>query len=79
MSSYFPCFHYLQTNLFHRDEEVFDSLLAYAAYTDFALKAMIGEAELLVFTSLQLPGKLQSKSKYNYLCRRIIMLFCFFM
>ncbi|KAL8059458.1 hypothetical protein ABFS82_03G087900 [Erythranthe guttata] len=41
-----------------RDEDVFDSLLSYAIYTDFALKAMIGDAELLIFTSVQLPGKL---------------------
>ncbi|KAK6132429.1 hypothetical protein DH2020_033826 [Rehmannia glutinosa] len=41
-----------------RDEEVFDSLLRYAICSDFALKAMIDRAELLIFTSIQLPEKL---------------------
>ncbi|KAI3464640.1 hypothetical protein Pfo_021303 [Paulownia fortunei] len=41
-----------------RDEEVLDSLLTYAICTDIALKAMIGKAELLIFTSLQLPQRL---------------------
>ncbi|XP_047964288.1 uncharacterized protein LOC125208675 isoform X4 [Salvia hispanica] len=38
-----------------RDEEVLDNLVTHAICTDFALKSMIGEAELLIFTSVQLP------------------------
>ncbi|XP_042036969.1 uncharacterized protein LOC121783005 isoform X1 [Salvia splendens] len=38
-----------------RDEEVLDNLVAHAICTDFALRSMIGEAELLLFTSVQLP------------------------
>ncbi|XP_057795514.1 uncharacterized protein LOC131011728 isoform X3 [Salvia miltiorrhiza] len=41
-----------------RDEEVLDNLVTHAICTDFALKSMIGEAELLIFTSLQLPQNL---------------------
>lgn len=42
-----------------RDEEVLDNLMTHAICTDVALKSMIGEAELLIFTSLQLPRNLQ--------------------
>ncbi|KAL8515157.1 hypothetical protein ACS0TY_014025 [Phlomoides rotata] len=38
-----------------RDEDVLDNLLTHTINADFALKSMIGEAELLIFTSLQLP------------------------
>ncbi|KAG8378129.1 hypothetical protein BUALT_Bualt08G0106000 [Buddleja alternifolia] len=41
-----------------RDEEVLDSLMSDAICNDFALKAMVGKSELLIFTSLQLPQKL---------------------
>ncbi|KAG6390486.1 hypothetical protein SASPL_148221 [Salvia splendens] len=45
-----------------RDEEVLDNLVTHAICTDFALKSMIGEAELLIFTSVQLPqNRLQEK------------------
>ncbi|PIM97864.1 hypothetical protein CDL12_29662 [Handroanthus impetiginosus] len=43
-----------------RDEERFESLLTDAMYTDVALKATIGKAKLLIFTSLQLPQKLHA-------------------
>lgn len=38
-----------------RDEDVLDNLLTHTINADFALKSMIGETELLIFTSLQLP------------------------
>ncbi|KAL0285111.1 UNVERIFIED_CONTAM: hypothetical protein Scaly_2828800 [Sesamum calycinum] len=41
-----------------RGEEILDCLLNDAICTDFALKGMIGKAELLIFSSLQLPEKL---------------------
>ncbi|KAH6824086.1 hypothetical protein C2S53_004052 [Perilla frutescens var. hirtella] len=41
-----------------RDEEILDNLVTHAICTDFALKSTIGEAELLIFTSLQLPQNL---------------------
>ncbi|KAL6524987.1 hypothetical protein OROMI_030580 [Orobanche minor] len=50
-----------------RDEEVFGRLLTYAICGDFALKAMIGKAELLIFTSLQLPVKLHRIQGKPYL------------
>ncbi|GER37675.1 E4/E8 binding protein-1 [Striga asiatica] len=50
-----------------RDEEVFNNMLTYAMCGDFALKATIGKAELLVFTSIQLPGKLHRLQGNPYL------------
>ncbi|KAL0438209.1 UNVERIFIED_CONTAM: hypothetical protein Slati_2303900 [Sesamum latifolium] len=41
-----------------RGQEILDCLLNDAICTDFALKGMIGKAELLIFSSLQLPEKL---------------------
>ncbi|GFP97811.1 hypothetical protein PHJA_001925200 [Phtheirospermum japonicum] len=35
------------------------SLVTYAICGDFGLKATIGKAEILIFTSIQLPGKIQ--------------------
>lgn len=75
--SYFHCcFPYLHATCFSRDEELLDNLLSHAICTDFALKTMIGKAELLIFTSLHLPGNIHSESKTNYTYR--IMLFFFF-
>ncbi|KAL0360346.1 UNVERIFIED_CONTAM: hypothetical protein Sradi_3719100 [Sesamum radiatum] len=41
-----------------RGQEILDCLLNDAICTDFALKGMIGKAELLIFSSLRLPEKL---------------------
>lgn len=50
-----------------RDEEVFGSLVNEAIYTDFAFRAIIGETELLIFTSVQLPKKLHRFLGKHYL------------
>lgn len=57
------CFPYLHSECLHRDENVLDNLLTHTINADFALKSMIGEAELLIFTSLQLPQNFHSESK----------------
>lgn len=62
--SFFPLLFPLFTcKVLCRDEEVLDNLVNHVICTDFALKSMIGEAELLIFTSLQLPQNLHSESK----------------
>lgn len=48
--------------MLRRDEEVLDNLVTHAICTDFALRSMIGEAELLIFTSVQLPQNCHSES-----------------
>ncbi|KAL0314431.1 UNVERIFIED_CONTAM: hypothetical protein Sangu_2287500 [Sesamum angustifolium] len=45
-----------------RGEEILDCLLNDAICTDFALKGMIGKAELLIFSSLQLPENLHRET-----------------
>lgn len=46
----------------YRDEGHLDKLISEAIYTDYAFQAMIGETELLVFTSIHLPKNLHSES-----------------
>lgn len=65
-------FPYLHSKCFRRDEGVLDNLLTHTINADFALKSMIGEAELLIFTSLQLPQNFHSESKTS--CIQRIML-----
>ncbi|XP_051139497.1 uncharacterized protein LOC127257174 isoform X2 [Andrographis paniculata] len=50
-----------------RDGELLDSVIAEAVYSDFAFRAMIGETELLIFTSVQLPKKLHRLLGKHYL------------
>ncbi|KAL3638906.1 hypothetical protein CASFOL_016813 [Castilleja foliolosa] len=50
-----------------RDEQVFDSLVTYASCSDLALKATIGRAEILIFTSIQLPVNIQRFHGKHYL------------
>ncbi|GER47864.1 E4/E8 binding protein-1 [Striga asiatica] len=49
------------------DEGVFSNLLTYAMCGDYALKATIGKAELLIFASIQLPEKLHRFQGKPYL------------
>ncbi|XP_009769951.1 uncharacterized protein LOC107767101 isoform X1 [Nicotiana tabacum] len=50
-----------------RDDQVFDNLLYNLRHYDFALKALVGDSELLIFTSAQLPEKHQRFEGQLYL------------
>lgn len=60
-----------------RDDQVFDNLLYNLRHYDFALKALVGDSELLIFTSAQLPEKHQSNCYHPKVLNAYKLLYMF--
>ncbi|KAK9271385.1 hypothetical protein L1049_026975 [Liquidambar formosana] len=59
-----------------RDERVFDNLVEYMIDQDLAMRAVAENAELLVFTSMQLPIEYWSEPTRLYVKKKIFFSYC---